>query len=275
MKYIIAILSAIVVLISTMSILVHAQVVEYPIYTLSFTSVSPDENLVYYITTVTMQSSESASPQIVLESTTGTFTTDPEVGSVVWTELYGFLTANEPSILVEAWSVPPYCVYGPRGSISYLSITLPQLEKLLHRKLANIPHKALSTHIYRENDKQKIPIGESTYSLDIQTYPTSTYPTPSVTYTIYEVYPTTLGQGMPILQMTIGDYSSQLVSEQVNWTALYGFKSVTEAHYVVDHWPGGAGNAITEDTLVRELLKRSLAKAPYESLTSKVSKIQP
>jgi len=222
-----------------------------------------------------MQASESSSPQIVLESTTGTFTTDPEVGSVVWTELYGFLTANEPSILVEAWSVPPYCVYGPRGSISYLSITLSQLEKLLHRKLAKIPHKALSTHIYRENDKQTIPVGESTYSLDIQTYPTSTYPTPGVTYTIYEVYPTTLGRGMPILQMTIGDYSSQLVSEQVNWTALYGFKSVTEAHHVVDHWPGGAGNAITEDTLVRELLKRSLAKVPYESLTSKVSKIQP
>jgi hypothetical protein len=275
MKYVIAILSAIVALISTMSIVVHAQVVEYPIYTLTFAPISPDESLVYYITTVTMQSSKSSSPQIVLECTTGTFTTDPGIGSVVWTELYGFLTANEPSILVEAWSVPPYCVYGPRGSISYLSITQSQLEKLLHRKLAKTPHKSLSTQIVREDDTQKLPVGESTYSLDVQNYPTSTYPTPGVTYTIYQVYATAIGPGTPILQMTVGNYSSQVISEQVNWTALYGFKSATEAYYVINHWPGGAGNTITEETLVHELLKRSLVKVPYESLTSKVSKIQP
>lgn len=63
MKHVIAILSAIVVLLSAMSILVYAHAVEYPIYTLTYSTVSPDETLVYDITTVTMQSSASSSPQ--------------------------------------------------------------------------------------------------------------------------------------------------------------------------------------------------------------------
>jgi hypothetical protein len=275
MKYVIAILSAVVVLISAMNIIVHAQVVKYPIYTLAYVPVSPDDTLVYYITTVTMQSSESSSPQTVLECTTGTFTTDPGGGSVVWTDLYGFLSLEEASNLVEAWGMPPYCVYGPRGTKSYLSITQSQLEQILHRNLAKTLHKALSTQIFRDDDTPNTSVGESTYSLAVQNYPTPAYATPNVTYTTYEVYPTATGPGFPILQLTVGNYSSQLVSEQVNWTALYGFKSKTEANYVINHWPGGTGNAITEETLVHEILKRSLAKVPFESLTSNVSKIQP
>lgn len=275
MRYIIAILLAVVVIISAMSIVVHAQVVEYPIYTFSYVPISPDATLVYDIMTVTMQSSASSPPQTVLEYTTGGFTADPGVGSVVWTELYGFLTANEAGKLREAWSAPPYAAPGPRGSISYLPITQSQFNTLLGRNLAKTPKKTVSTQVFRDNHTQNVPVVEPAYSLDIQNYPASTYPTPGVTYTIYEVYATALGPGIPILQMTVGNYSSQLTSEQVNWTALYGFKSTTEANYVINHWPGGAGNAITKDTLVHELLKgRPLAKTPYESLSSKVSKIQ-
>ncbi len=275
MKHVIAILSTIVVLLSAMSIVVYAQAVEYPIYTLTYSTISPDDTLVYDITTVTMQSSASSSPQTVLEYTIGNFTTDPAIGSIAWTELYGFLKADEASSLKEAWSAPPYCAYGARGSISYLPITQSQLKTLLHRNLARTPHKLLSTQVFRENDTQKVPVGGSTYNLSVQSYPTATYPTPGVTYTIYEVYATASGPQTPILQLTVGNYSSQSVSEQVTWTALYGFRSATEAYYVINHWPGGAGNEITEETLVHELLRRSLANVPYESLTSKISKIQP
>jgi hypothetical protein len=277
MKYVIVTLLAIVVFIFTMSIVVNSQVVTYPIYTLTYAPVSTDESLVYYITTVTIQSSEASAPQTVLEYTTGTFMTDPEIGSVTWTELYGFLSIEEANNLKDAWGASPYCEYGPRGSISYLSITQSQLEEFLGRNLAKTPHKALSTQVFREDDTQKTPVTDTTYSLDVRNYSTPAQSNPSVAYTIYEVYGTTTANGTqsPILQFVVGNYSSQTVSEQVNWTALYGFKSATEANYVIKHWPGGAGNSITQETLVHELLRRSLAKVPSESLTSKVSKIQP